>query len=502
MSRAGIDQKYQNLVTECDLRIKAGQINQVILTLSNLVIRQVPRSARQGLASCCRRVGLIGLGLRLLDPILRAQKFLDEPPTAGEECEFSVLLARNGSVQEALELLHKVDSNRAPEALLYRGHCHILNWEYSEAIGCFKKFLSSSADEYSKLTARVNLISAYVVLFRMKEATDLLKETEELAQKAGAQRLLANCYELWGQIYFWENDFSGARRLLERAAEILDNSQSGDQLLILKTESIMNALELHSVNPLIQFRSMALQRKYWESVREADFFMLKIAQNQKQLDHLYFGTPKAAYRRRIEMLLGMRPSESYVLGSEKGPQLNLQTGLVTGVEGLPLGKQVHQVISTLIRDFYAPISLGTLFYELYPDEYFDMETSPGRIRQAILRTRDWLQNHKIPALIRQSQGTYRFLITGDFGIRIERGSQQAVTPTLARWEQLKELFRPGVYFSSEQACQQLGWSRTTFRRVVDWACENERMSRSGAGKATVYQIRRARRLDHLIKGPP
>ena len=487
MSRTEIDQKYQDLITECDLMIKSGKINQVINIISELVISQVPRSARHGLAKCCRRTGLIAIGLRLLHPIIRSHKILDEPVTANEVCEYSALLARNGSVHEALELLKNVDNSIAPEALLYQGQCHILKWEYSEATDYFKRFLNSKGDEYSKLITRVNLISGYIVLSKLNEATETLKETIELVQNVGATRLLANCYELWGQVYFWQNDFSNSRMMLKRASEIFNNAQSVDQLLILKTESIMKAIEENSVAPLTQFRKLAMQRKNWESVREADLFMLKVTSNQSQLDHLIFGTPHVEYRRRIENLVGAHPNQNYVLGNDQGSQINLQTGLVTGTGKLPLGKKIHQVIKTLTRDFYAPTNMGTLFFELYPEEYFDVDSSPFRIRQAILRTRQWLKQNNIPASIIQSQGAYRFLITGDFGIKLQL-EQQAVNPTLTRWQQLKEKISPGVSFTSEQICNELGWSRTTFRRLADWACDQQELLRQGTGKATTYQV--------------
>lgn len=491
MSRPEADLKYQELIAACDLMIKSGKMDQAIATISDLVVSQVPRSARQGLAKCCRRSGLIGVGLRLLHPVIRGEKIFDEPAYPTEICEYAALLARNGSIQEALQLLKDVDVRAAPEALLYQGQCHILSWEYAEAVEFFERFLASSGDEYSKLVARVNLISGYIVLFRLDEATAVLEETVAFAEKTGATRLLANCYELWGQVYFWQKDFSAARRMLHQATEIFSHAQSFDLLLIRKTEAIMAAIEENSIVPLKQFRKLAIERKNWESVREADLFILKVAPNQRQLDHLIFGTARIPYRRRIEALVEASPSRSYVLGSDDGPQLNLQTGLLQGGTTLPIGKKIHQVISTLNQDFYSPINIGTLFYELYPDEYFNIDSSPFRVRQAILRTRQWLADAGLPASVQQSHGAYRFQITGEFGIRIEL-DQSTINPTEVRWRQLKESFAPNVAYTSEQICLHLNWSRSTFRRLADWACANGHLQRFGTGKATTYQIVTAR----------
>lgn len=478
--------KYQQIIDKCDALIKAGQLQQVAQIMGQLNLSQVPRTKRQSLAKICRRATLISQGLRLLHPIIRQEKSLENPATSGELCEYAVLLIRNGSIQEAEALLKNVNLKEAPEGLMYLGFVGIANWDYVPAAHFLKEFLDSNSDPYTKLIAQVNLASCYVVLSQFAEASHLLEECIELARQAGANRLIGNCHELFGQVHFWQNNFAGARLSLLKASEIFGNAQSYDQLLILKTQSIMNALEANSLEPLQSFRKNALQRQHWESVREADLFTLKVQFQQQKLDHLICGTPLSHYRERIQTLIGHKPSSSYILGDPSSKCLDLQTGRSeTNAELLP-GRKMHQVIAALTKDFYVPRNIGHLFSDLYPGEFFNISSSRFRVRQLIVRARMWLKESNIPASIDHNNGTYRFQIHGRFGIRIPL--ETAPIDILdVRWFELKTAFTSRK-FSAEEACSHLRIPRTTLRRLIDWAMSNGLLQKTGVGRSTCYQI--------------
>lgn len=487
MSQMETEEKFRQLAEEADRLIKAGRLSQVAALIHELNFSKIPRKQLQTFAKICRRAGLIGQGLRLMHPVVRQDRHADDPPTASEICEYSSLLSRNGSTQEAMALLEKVDSAKTPEAALYLGYCHISNWDYAEAVKYLKEFLALSSDPYSKLIAQVNLISCYIVISELTEASDLLENTIQMAEQMGASRLVGNCYELWGQVYFWQGDFAQSKKALNRALEIFGQTKSYDQLLIYKTESIMSALETKSLEPLIQFRQEALQRNHWESVREADLFRLKVQFNQRDLDHLVCGTPMAAYRTRIQQIVGASPSEHYILGSPDSKCLDLKAGAIEGGVSFPRGKKIHQVLASLLKDFYVPRNIGTLFAELYPGEYFDIETSPFRVRQLILRTRQWLKENQIPISIEQEAGAYRLHVQNDFGIKITLETPK-LDPFFLKWTELQRAFAGMPSFSAEQACTKLGWSRSSLRRVIDWALQNSHVRKTGVGKSTLYHL--------------
>lgn len=480
--------KYKDLIDECDLLIKAGKINQVGTLIGRLNFSRVPRIWRQGLAKICRRAVLITQGLRLLQPLIRNEKPSDLPATTGEICEYAVLLLVNGSVREALELLATVDAVASPEAYMYKGFCEISQWECVKGAHSFEQFLSATKDDYSKLIARVNLASCYATSFQLEKAAGLLLETIELAEKAGAKRLVGNCWELLGQVHFWQSDFQTARKACAKALQIFGEAQSYDQLLVLKTEAVINSIEDKSLQPLIEFKRLALSRKHWNCVREADLLMVKVKFEQKNLDHIVFGTPMSMYRQRIEQVVGKAASKSYIFGSSESLLMDLQTGQFNRKKVLNAGKKNHQVLAALLKDFYVPVNRGTLFSELYPDEYFNSETSPFRINQLILRVRNWLKENNIPAEIGEDDGRYRLSITGNFGIKMALESQ-AIDPMSVRLQELKSLFPVGSSFSVESVRQRLGWSKSMFHRFSEWALKSGELDKSGQGRGTQYFLK-------------
>ncbi len=478
---------FTDLIQHLDTLIKSGRIDDVKTEIVKINFAKVPRPVRQGLAKICRRSGLISDGLRLLYPLIRNEKELEAKPTGGEIAEYSVLLSRNGSIQEALGLLHKVDPTLNPEALLYLGFCYISSWDYKKAAEYLEKFLASAADSYSKLIARVNLGSAYVALARYDEAIDSLTETIEVAREANAHRLIGNCFELRAQAYLFLNQFSSSRQDLGSASEIFGSTQSYDQLLILKWKAIMEAQESGELEPLFNFRCEALARKHWESVREADLFTLKLKFSQSLFDHLVIGTPTEHYKNRIREQLKHEPSESYIYGDPGSQYLDLGTGLMSGSGKLNPGKLNHQVLLALSRDFYAPRNIGNLFAELYPGDYFNVDSSPLRVRQALSRTRRWLEEHQIPVAIDQLDSGYGLVFHGGFGFKIPL-ERAPVNSQKLRLEKLRNEF-VGRSFTMREACKALSLSSSHFHRLIEFGLLENEIDKTGQGKAIRYSFK-------------
>jgi tetratricopeptide (TPR) repeat protein len=480
------EMNYEELLRNCDALIKTGKISEVTEVIRGLNLSQVPRKYRQPFGKICRRSGLVEFGLRLLHPIIRHEKLLETPASSAEICEYAVLLSRNGSIQEALVLLGSVNFEAAPEALLYQGFCHVSNWNYRQAATDFERFLASQADSYSKLIARVNLTAAYIANGQLDLADHLLNEAIPIAHEHRALRLVGNCHELRAQVSFFKGDFAQARLELERSLEVFSESGSYDQLLIHKWQATMVAMETRSLEALSRFGEEALQKKHWESVRDTDFYRLKIEYNQKAFDHLIFGTPSQFYCDRVQNELNRRPSEFYIFGNEAGQIFDLQTGRLAESDEIS-GTKIHQAISALLRDFYAPRNIGQLFAEIYPNDYFDIESSPNKVRQVLRRTRRWMEANLIPAEILEKKGSYQLVIRGDFGIRIPL-QRDAFNTMSSQWQNLKVAFERNDKFTAEEVCRKLKISRSSFHRLSVWALENRFIKKTGSNKATVYEF--------------
>ncbi|MGE0529265.1 MAG: hypothetical protein AB7P49_19580, partial [Bdellovibrionales bacterium] len=239
--------------------------------------------------------------------------------------------------------------------------------------------------------------------------------------------------------------------------------------------------------PLEHFRREALARHDWESARDMDFFRLKQWFDQDRFHYLIFGTPFPAYRERVIKQFGLRPEiEYYQLGDAKGPVLNVFTGEVGVPQPLTPGGKVHQLLDILTRDFYRPVPLGTLFYELFPGESFDIFSSTNRVHQILRRTRRWLRENNLPVRIRNQNGNYQLTIHGPFAIQVPY-ERKSVCWFALLLQRLKSRLSADRLYAAHVLRQELGLGPASFRRFAAWALELGHIERIGSGPATAYR---------------
>ncbi len=482
MATPSAKEHIQNLISEWDTLIRQGQLSRAADQILQINLQQIPRESRKAYASVCRRAGLIAQGLRALQPVVRQP---DQHQTPEEICEYGALLMRNGSLSEAMSLFTSVDTNQYPLSLLYQGFCHIYSWDYEAAVPRFEATLKSSIDDYSKLIALVNLGASLSSTGRTREAIDVINQAMESATKVSALRLIGNCLEIRAQIHLSENDLAAAKEDLREAQAMFDQNKSYDLLLISKYGAVIQATEEKSLAPLQQFKADALAKKHWESVRDADYFSVKLTFDRKLFDHLLVGSPMAGYRKRVLRELPYEPSRHYTIGREGLRLLDLESGQTDSGAGLSPGKKIHAVLGALAADFYAPRDSGTMFSTLYPNEYFDIGSSPNRVRQAIHRARCWLRAQNLPAEILQDAGKYQLIVQGDFGIRVPYTRPELQTDVL-RFMDMKKALPHGRPFTVGEACTILNISTSTFHRLARHFIKAQKLRRLGVKRATTY----------------
>jgi hypothetical protein len=154
------------------------------------------------------------------------------------------------------------------------------------------------------------------------------------------------------------------------------------------------------------------------------------------------------------------------------------------------GKKIHQLVEVLLRDFYSPLKLGGLFRELFPGEYFDPDSSPGRVHQLIWRARRWLESSDIPVEISENEGEYRLKINGQFSFRVpyERAGIDSIQVLYGR---LKNEIGTDRSFAASDACRALGLSRSGFKAFAARAVARGLLSRVGTHSRTRYSFDRA-----------
>lgn len=481
---------HTQLIEDCETLLRDGRGRLVAGRLSDLRVGEIPRENRLPLANICRRADLLLLGLKILSSVTGPNRAETVVPTAKELAEYAVLLERCGAVGEALRVLNDVNEKEAPEVPLYRAFCHFKSWDYQAAIPELKTYISATQAPYWNLVGQVNLIAAYVTCEQYDLALDLLERNIEFAGSNGFKRLQGNCFELRAQVQFRRADFAAARQSLNTAEKIFAQEDTLEQFFVRKWKCILKAFEDKDPADLLVLRSEAMQRKDWESVREADLFRLQLKFDPRLAEHLYFGTPFPCYRRRVESLLQRKiESEHYLYGAPEAPVYDVATGRFDGKD-IGSGKQMHQVMAALLRDLYRPLRVGGLFAEVYPTTRFDIYSSPGRVHQMQFRFRNWLLENSVPAELVEHQNTYLLALKGPCAFKLSRESK-VVESWWPLWNQLSEKMPANHVVTASKVRELLGLKTSSSKRFLNWAVENRLLDREGSNNGTHYTAKAA-----------
>ncbi|HMN70026.1 MAG TPA: tetratricopeptide repeat protein [Bdellovibrionales bacterium] len=479
---------YRDLLNSGEAALRAGRLGAAVRLLRAVNSARVPREFRLPLANLCRRSGQVTLGLRLLTPAIDpTRKRLGANATDPEKAEYAVLLQRSGVTQAALDLLSEIDVRLAPQAPLYRAFCFFNIWEYEQALPDLENYVAGVEDPYQRLLGHVNLAAAYVNTGRNEQALALLDRHHREAKTGGYERLRANCLELRAEVRIHLRDFKRAAKDLEEAARILGAARVHDQLFVRKWFAVLAGHRAGDGAPIKDFQREAIARREWESVRDADFHLLDLRFDAGLFDRLYFGTPWAGYRRRMQDVFKLAPVATHgIFGT--GPCFDTETGTLDGAICLTPGER-HQTIDVLTQDFYRPKPVGALFQALCAGEHFDVFTSPNRVHQIMRRTRRWLQSAGLPASISCEAGGYAIRTHGRLAWRVPRDRVcSAPTREPARFARLLALVPKDKTLTRAQIGACLGVGKTSVNDLMNWATDHGHARRQGQGRATRYRL--------------
>ena len=480
---------FLELRQKCEDWLRTGQGLLVERALSEVGFVNVPRTHRLPLSQLARRANLAKMGLRFLSPIVNAGRFGYQSDVSAQEwAEYGMLLFQIGSVSEGLAILERSDVNCLPQASLFRSFCLFSQWRYNEAKPLLENYvMSEGLTDYQRSIGKVNLVSALINLPEDSAATEILAGLELDFRVRKYDRLLANVLEMQAQLAIRSGDFTAGEKLLDEALKILGEDQTSDKLFLEKWRCILEALKTGDCAHLREFKIKALAARHWETVREVDFYLLKILQDKAIFLNLYFGTSHKAYKERLDSLglFQLKSGECFNLGS--GDQVyDLSSGRIGRDTIVNPGKKIHQLLTVLFSDFYRPHQHGALFSVLFPDEKFDIFSSPPRIHQLVFRTRRLFLDRELPLDILEDDGAYRFHLQPGLRILITND-----LPLLGSNEihisKLREDFGENI-FSAQEASLRLGLPATSLNRILKQGLQNGSVIKLGSGPKTRYQI--------------
>jgi hypothetical protein len=355
--------------------------------------------------------------------------------------------------------------------LYWLASAHAYRYEFREAIHLLRRFNELSADIPEHHAGLALLAKAYTFSGDHSTAFNIAKSIE--ARDAITSRVLRT------QGHIEQRNFAAAK------SEI---AGIHDAYLMQKWEAIVTAFESSSVTPLSAFRLSAQEHKDWETLRELDRYGLEILFDAEKFHHLLFGTPFAAYREYVLARLN-RPwnEDSYRLGAAEAPAFILHTGEFKNHQATAPSKMVHQLLAALLRDFYRPWSIGALFSELFPDEHFDVFSSPNRVHQLLWRLRKWTEANHLPLELIEHNGFYSLHCSAAFAFVVPREGLR-VDENVLHLRQLQSHFHDKPSFTPREAQACLNISASSFKRLAQWGLKEQKLQREGASRATVYKL--------------
>lgn len=481
------------ILSSCDALLRSGQVAEAQALIAQLDYKAVPRVHAAKAAHMLVRTGLFMDAITLLLPVIHPKLALAMPATPAETAIYALALIKVGSTDEALQLLAGLQDG-IPEKNLYTAFAAQSLWDYETAIPHLRTYLTSTGlSVYDATIARVNLLAGLIATDANDEARALARELRRVTTSEGWTLLQKNVQELSGQLLIRTNDLAQAKRELSQANNEFDIPATIWDFFLAKWNAIVD-LRLNPDSPecrgaMLRLRARALEMQHWESVRECDRVLAQATRDAELLMRVYFGTPHAAYRAGLlrEAAEWFQMPEKFVVGSQHGVVLDLTTGAtLDGALKLKVGQALHRCLQVMASDLYKPIFVGNLHAKLFPGEYYNPASSPGRVLNVIKRLRAWFREADIPLTLQIQDRSYRLTWTTEppsCGLLYE--SEVASSPMDVSLAQLKTTL-PWAAFTSVEAAEALAISKSSVVKILTWGLEHQRLKKTGTGKSTRY----------------
>ena len=488
-----------NLIAIVDPAIRRGDLATARSQLLRLRGVKIPRAYRAPIACLAWRADLPALGLRLLNPVVRADPSLGTEPTEREIAEYAQCLVRCGATEEAETLLDAIARPAFAETLLYRVSALFSRWDYGAALPLLTQYLRSpGTSPYQRLVGEVNLAAALVATGEHLKAEHLLRELIHRLSLRRHRLLFANALGFSAQNFALQGRWRNVEKCLAHAGETLKGAGTVDEFLIRKWIVIAGFLQKRTstrrLAGLHRLRAEAAAGGRWETVRQCDQFESKASGHEVLLRHLYFGTPFGAFRERLLAYYG-RPvclPEQYEWalhrGEKRGPVFDLLSFSARGNHPLPATPLLLRLWLALVSDFYRPARLAALHFKLYPGQLYHPIHSPHRVHEAIHRLRAWIEESCLPFFVEERDHGYRLCALKPCAIlvRLSESSGQESKLTLLLQDLRKHW--AGESFSVTEVHERLKTPYRTLFRSFQELCARQKLRRSGNSRSTRYSF--------------
>lgn len=232
----------------------------------------------------------------------------------------------------------------------------------------------------------LNYASALAFLGEYEKCHYYLDEVIKVSTTNSWKLLIGNALESKGYVDMEQNELNRASESLEQADIFLEESNPRYKLFVSMWKALIELKKSptseNAYNNLERIRNSALEIGSWNSVRKIDMYASIFTKDIYKLQYVYAGSPYSQFQYKINSLFGKNVLEdnNYLLKYGNKPRyvLNIKNGTLTFHDNLLIEftKTMKALLSSLLKDFYRQPLIPQIFCEMYPDEYFNPNSSP------------------------------------------------------------------------------------------------------------------------------
>jgi hypothetical protein len=507
-------EEFDTTLSQLDRLIQNGQHGQARELLVNTNLSQLPRKYIFPFADVARRVNTPKMIVKLLRPLILNDSPTESPATNQEKALYATGLSRLGSFAEAQALLKTLESETAPEVLLFQAQNFMLQWDDLSAIPKLNKLITHRmASPYQIFVAKINLAACYIAEMNWKEGDSILQETRQEIESSARNKnksendlesfrlLYANSLELSAQSSLQQTEYTKALEFISRGEKFLLGTSSRYEMLLKKWNSIVKLMQSpnnsSALEDFLHLKNESFKARNWETLRDLEFYQALALRDDGLFIKLYHGTPYSSFRKRIKHLYAptfiipnslvwdvnfLAPTET------RFKTFDLSKGCETdGANAMTDTPLLFNLLKILTKDFYRPVHIGSLIALLYEGEHYNPISSPEKALQAIKRLRKWFTDHDVPLDIEASETTFKLVANSKYGLRLSY-RQQPLTKHTSTLERLVNHFIDQA-FSAKEVSEQLEISLSHSRQFLKWAVEQKKIKAIALGRSARYRLK-------------
>ncbi len=417
-------------------------------------------------------------------------------PSHFELAEYGAALTAIGARNEANNIFKEVSVQEEPQVLLYRSFNLFSKWEYQKAVELLREYTVLVQDQpYKYAVGRLNYCAALVSAEDYEHSIKELQNLHNFCSKNDFPLLKTHINQLTAMSYLGLKDYKKAIGAISSDFKKIKNENSTQSFLISKWIKLATIYDGGAHDPKKELQDLinrSLEVQHWESFRDLSLRSSIYNKNKNDFLKVYFGTPYKSFRSgaRVQAPDTWEIPQQFQVSNKTSGQKYLEW--VSGASdnksnSLKVGSIIHSTFQALSEDQFRPRPLGSLFSHLYPDDYFDPNSSPNRVSQAIFRLRSWCKTHKFDFQIIERDGLYQLHPGEQSGIMF--GSQNL---KLSKNESLLIKIQNSAiseHFTKTDVVPKYFANAMAFSRWTRWAISEGYIQTTGNTRSKSYSIK-------------